>query len=128
MARTLIEVYLHIVFSTKVPPTTNVISGTDDATAPRSVRYGRRFRGSRDGSLHSPARDPRLFHRPLRGRGHGIGLASHRSAVADAVTDSRAKPGRQELPISDVDVVKSRIYSLLPFHQGWRGNAAWGTL
>ena len=33
----------------------------EDATAPRSVRYGRRFRGSREGSLHSPARDPRLL-------------------------------------------------------------------
>ena len=66
MARTLIEVYLQIVFST---PTTHVFFGTEDATAPRSVRYGRRFRGSREGSLHSPARDPRLFHRPLRGRG-----------------------------------------------------------
>ena len=94
MARTLIEVYLHIVFSTKhraniihpeieaelhrsiagiiastVSPTTRGIFGTEDATAPRSVRYGRWFRGSREGSLHSPARDPRLFHRPLRGRG-----------------------------------------------------------
>jgi len=59
-----------------VSPTTHVIFGTD-ATAPRSVRYGRRFRGSREGSLHSPARDPRLFHRPLRGRG------IHRSAVAE---------------------------------------------
>ena len=52
-----------------VSPTTNAIFGTDGATAPRSVRVGRRFRGSREGSLHSPARDPRLFHRPLRGRG-----------------------------------------------------------
>ena len=48
---------------------TRVVFGTDDATAPRSVHYGRRFRGSHVGSFHSPARDPRLFHRPLRGRG-----------------------------------------------------------
>ena len=50
-------------------PARSVISGTEDATAPRSARGGWRFRGSRGGSLHSPARDPRLFHRPLRGRG-----------------------------------------------------------
>ena len=36
-------------------------SGTEDATAPRSDRGGRRYRGSREGSLRSPARDPRLF-------------------------------------------------------------------
>ncbi|MBK6313044.1 MAG: hypothetical protein IPF53_01670 [Blastocatellia bacterium] len=74
MAPTLIEVYLHISVlehyaTSTVPPTTHVITGTDDATAPRSVRDGRRFRGSREGSRRSPARDPRLFHRPLRGRG-----------------------------------------------------------
>ena len=66
MARTLIEVYLHI-----------TLLGTEDATAPRSGRYGGRFRGSRVGSLRSPPRDPRLFHRPLRGRGF------HRSTVAE---------------------------------------------
>ncbi len=43
--------------------------GTDDATAPRSVRRGGWFRGSRACSLRSPARDPRLLYRPLRGRG-----------------------------------------------------------
>ncbi len=46
--------------------------GMDRATAPRSVRRGYRFRGSRCGSLHSSARDPRLFHRPLRDRGHRV--------------------------------------------------------
>ena len=96
LARTLIEVDLHIVFSTKhranivhpeiepdlhryiggiianfavtaprttitrssrwerqwrqVSPATHVVFGTEDATAPRSVRNGRRFRGSREGS------------------------------------------------------------------------------
>ena len=49
----------------------------------RRVGY-RRFRGSRVGSLHSPARDPRLFHRPLRGRG------IDRSACAES-TDRRAR-------------------------------------
>jgi len=33
----------------------------DNATAPRSARSGWRYRGSREGSLRSPARDPRLF-------------------------------------------------------------------
>jgi len=70
VARPPIEVYLHIVI------------GTDDATAPRSARKGRGFRGSRDGSLRSPARDPRLFYRPLRGRGIDC------SAVADVETGS----------------------------------------
>ena len=109
MARTLIEVYLHIVFSTKHQSnivaklasrcfavngienhvhtlvslgktmainTTYVLFGKDNATAPRSVRGGRRFRGSHEGSLHSPPRDPRLFHRPLRGRAPA-GLSPH---------------------------------------------------
>ena len=109
MARTLIEVYLHIVFSTKHQSnivaklasrcfavngienhvhtlvslgktmainTTYVLFGKDNATAPRSVHDGRRFRGSREGSLHSPARDTRLFHRPLRGRAPA-GLSPH---------------------------------------------------
>jgi len=52
-----------------------------NATAPRSARLGMRFRGSRTCSLRSPARDPRLLHRPLRGRGHYI----DRSAVADSL-------------------------------------------
>ena len=43
--------------------------GASRLTVPRSVRGGWRFRGSREGSLRSPPRDPRLFHRPLRGRG-----------------------------------------------------------
>ena len=132
MARTLIEVYLHIVLSTKpggfsvgdrncppcvvtsrhrrsttgacpttrswshystsmVSPTTHVIFGTEDATAPRSAPGGWRFRGSREGSLHSPARDPRLFHRPLRGRG------VCRSAVAvSPAPRSRNRPLRDE--------------------------------
>ena len=107
-----------------VSPTTHVVFGTDNATAPRSVRYGRRFRGSREGSLPSPALDPRLFHLPLRGRGidrsavaestaprsrnrplHRRGI--DRSAVADSLTVSRAKPVRQELPIPRADVIKS---------------------
>ncbi len=46
-----------------------VLDRSDGATAPRSARQGGRFRGSRRGSLHSPARDPRLLYRPLRGRG-----------------------------------------------------------
>jgi len=33
----------------------------DNATAPRSARSGWGYRGSREGSLRSPARDPRLF-------------------------------------------------------------------
>ncbi len=45
------------------------------------MRRGWRFRGSRIGSLHSPSRDPRLFHRPLRGRG------IDRSAVAQRHKD-----------------------------------------
>ncbi len=53
------------------------------ATAPRSVRGGWRFRGSREGSLRSPARDPRLSYRPLRGRGIDTPrLRNDRSAVA----------------------------------------------
>ena len=69
-----------------VSPTTHVLFGTEDATAPRSVRYGRRFRGSREGSLHSPARDPRLFHRPLRGRGivHSAVATSSRVQTANS--------------------------------------------
>ena len=33
----------------------------DNATAPRSARYGWRYRGSHEGSLHSPPCDPRLL-------------------------------------------------------------------
>jgi len=40
-----------------------------NATAPRSAYPGSGIRGSRACSLRSPTRDPRLFYRPLRGRG-----------------------------------------------------------
>ena len=49
------------------PPTTHVICGTDDATAPRSDRGGRRYRGSRVLVALAPATHG-YFLRPLRGR------------------------------------------------------------
>jgi len=51
--------------------------GTDDATAPRSLRRGGRFRGSRACSLHSP----RATH----------GYCIDRSAVADPFASPKAK-------------------------------------
>ena len=48
-------------------PATQVISGTDDATAPRSDRGGRRYRGSRVLVALAPATHGYLL-RPLRGR------------------------------------------------------------
>ena len=64
-----------------VLPATRAIFGTENATAPRSVRSGRWFRGSREGSLHSPARDPRLFYRPLRGRGIDLTVVAESTAL-----------------------------------------------
>jgi len=62
-----------------------------NATAPRSARLGTRYRGSRTCSLRSPARDPRLLYRPLRGRGLA-GAPPNRSAVADSLAHHPTAP------------------------------------
>ena len=88
-----------------VSPATHVNFGTCDATAPRSARYGSGSRGSREGSLHSPARDPRLFHRPLRGRGfvaprsrnrllRGRGIVAPRSRIRRSAVAESSLRGR----------------------------------